>query len=177
VIVIINGPCGIGKTSVAWELNARFHRSVMLDGDYVGAVRPFEIYDDERVEYLYRTLRHLVTWHVGQDGYPNFVINYVFESPQSLARLKGMLEGLAGPIVAFRLLAEAEEIEARIRKRDEDPEWYLNRYEELVAVQKAAARRGDMGTPLDTTGLGVDEVVDAIWARLSPQARLPHPEG
>jgi deoxyadenosine/deoxycytidine kinase len=24
MIVIINGPCGIGKTSVAWELNARY---------------------------------------------------------------------------------------------------------------------------------------------------------
>jgi deoxyadenosine/deoxycytidine kinase len=28
VIVIINGPCGIGKTSVAWELNARFDRAL-----------------------------------------------------------------------------------------------------------------------------------------------------
>jgi len=38
MIVIINGPCGIGKTSVAWALNARFDRAVMLDGDYIGAV-------------------------------------------------------------------------------------------------------------------------------------------
>jgi hypothetical protein len=37
VIVIINGQCGIGKASVAWELNARFDRAVMLDGDYIGA--------------------------------------------------------------------------------------------------------------------------------------------
>jgi broad-specificity NMP kinase len=44
MIVIINGPCGIGKTSVAWALNARFERAVMLDGDYLGTVHPFEIY-------------------------------------------------------------------------------------------------------------------------------------
>ena len=75
MIVIINGPCGIGKTSVAWELNAQFERAVMLDGDCIGAVRPFEIYDDARITYLYRTLHHLIAYHVEQGDYHNFVIN------------------------------------------------------------------------------------------------------
>ena len=75
MIVIINGPCGIGKTSVAWELNAQFERAVMLDGDYIGAVHPFEIYDDARITYLYRTLHHLIAYHVEQGDYHNFVIN------------------------------------------------------------------------------------------------------
>jgi len=31
MIVIINGPLGIGKTSVSWALLKRFERAVMLD--------------------------------------------------------------------------------------------------------------------------------------------------
>jgi 2-phosphoglycerate kinase len=166
VIVIINGPCGIGKTTVAWELNARFDRAVMLDGDYIGAVHPFEIYDEARVDYLYRTLRHLVAFHVEEGGYEHFVINYVFESPETLAQLRALLANLAGPVVAFRLLASDEDLERRIRAREERPDWYLRRYKELVAIQERAAQRGEMGIPIDTTGLTVEQVVDRIWARL-----------
>ncbi len=166
MIVILNGPCGIGKTTVAWALNARFDRAVMLDGDYIGAVHPFEIYDPDRITYLYRTLRHLVAFHVREGGYEHFVINYVFESPESLAELRRLLAGLADPILTFRLRAAEEEIARRIRGREEDPEWYLRRFRELLAIQETAARRGDLGRPLDTTGLTPEAVVNCIWRQL-----------
>ena len=170
MIVIINGPCGIGKTSVAWELNARFERAVMLDGDYVGAVHPFEIYDDERIAYLYRTIHHLVAYHIDNGEYHNFVVNYVFESPESLAELRHLLSDLDDEIYAFRLVASDEAIAARIHKReqesDADLRWYLKRYKELVAIQTEAAARGDMGFAIDTTGLAAVEVADVIWRNL-----------
>ena len=55
MIVIINGPCGVGKTEVSWNLVERFPEGVMLDGDHIGAVYPFEIYDQQRIAYLYQT--------------------------------------------------------------------------------------------------------------------------
>lgn len=78
MIVILNGSVGVGKTSVSCALNESLDRSVMLDGDYLGAVRPFEIYDDARVAYLYKTVVHLLEFHQAH-GYTNFVINYVLE--------------------------------------------------------------------------------------------------
>ncbi|MGC9399320.1 MAG: GrpB family protein [Anaerolineae bacterium] len=169
MIVIINGPCGVGKTAVAWELNARFERSVMLDGDYIGAVHPFEIYDAPRVTYLYRTLRHLIDFHVHEGGYPNFVINYVFEKPESLLQLRQTLATFGMSMPAYRLIADDAEIEARIRRREHDPtdrRWHLDRYRELVEIQARNARRGDLGTPIDTTGLTTNEVADVIWRHL-----------
>lgn len=170
MIVIINGPCGIGKTSVAWELNTRFDRAVMLDGDYIGAVHPFEIYDDARSEYLYRTIRHLVAYHIEHGGYHDFVVNYVFETPESLAELRGMLLDLDDETYAFRLVASDEAIEARIRKRelesDADLRWHLKRYKELIAIQTQAAARGDMGFVIDTTDRSASDVADAIWDNL-----------
>ena len=53
MIVILNGPLGVGKTEVAWKIIEKFERAVMLDGDYLGAVHPFEIRDEQRVAYLY----------------------------------------------------------------------------------------------------------------------------
>lgn len=167
MIIIINGPNGIGKTSTAWELNARFDRAVMLDGDHVGAVHPFEIYDDARIDYLYRTLTHLIAFHQREGGYENFVINYVFESPESLEDLRRRLRPLDDRIYTFRLVADEAAIEARILARDTgaDAAWHLDRFRELLAIQEAAARRGDVGEVLDTTALSVVEVVDVIWRR------------
>jgi GrpB-like predicted nucleotidyltransferase (UPF0157 family)/predicted kinase len=170
MIVIINGPCGIGKTSVAWELNARLDRAVMLDGDYIGAVHPFEIYDETRIAYLYQTIYHLVAFHIAHGGYRDFVINYVFESPESLSELRHLLSDLDDEIYAFRLVASDEAIEARIRKRelecDADLRWYLKRYKELIAIQDRAAARGDMGLVVDTTDRSADEVAEAIWQNI-----------
>jgi GrpB-like predicted nucleotidyltransferase (UPF0157 family)/predicted kinase len=175
MIILINGPCGIGKTSVSWELAAFFERAVMLDGDYIGAVSPFEIYDGARVAYLYRTLRHLAAWHIEQGGYHDFVINYVFESPESLAALRHMLSDLDDVIYAFRLVASDEEIAARIRGRggdEDDTAWHLARYKELVAIQEAAAQHGDMGFVVDTTRLNAREVAAAIWKNIHEQVEL-----
>ena len=176
MIVIINGPCGIGKTSVAWELNARFDRAVMLDGDHIGAVQPFEIYDDDRVTYLFQTLHHLIRFHIEQGDYHSFVINYVFETPGQLAGLRRLLADLDDVIYAYRLVASEETIEARIRKReldsDADLRWHLNRYKELVAIQEEAAKRGDLGFVIDTTGLAAAEAADAIWRDIHDPVEL-----
>ncbi|MFL7808016.1 MAG: GrpB family protein [Anaerolineae bacterium] len=167
MIVIINGPCGIGKTSVAWELNARFDRAVMLDGDYIGAVHPFEIYDEARVAYLFETIRHLIAFHIERGDYHDFVINYVFETPEQLATLRHQLSDLDDVTYAYRLVASDETIEARIRQRelesDADLRWHLKRYRELVAIQGEAAKRGDVGFATDTTGRTAAQVADAIW--------------
>jgi hypothetical protein len=69
MIVIINGPLGIGKTETAWALLDLFDRAVMLDGDYVGAVRPFAIYDAQRLRDLFDTM-HLLVDHYQKKRLP-----------------------------------------------------------------------------------------------------------
>ena len=63
MILIINGSVGVGKTSISFSLQERFKKSIMLDGDYIGAVHPFQIYNEERTQYLYQTLTHLLKFH------------------------------------------------------------------------------------------------------------------
>ncbi|MBX2812321.1 MAG: hypothetical protein KTR25_10950 [Myxococcales bacterium] len=165
MIVIINGPCGIGKSSTSWALNELFERSVMLDGDFIGAVHPFEIYDDQRITYLYRTLAHLIRFHRHEGGYTHFVINYVFESADSLAELKAEVGAIDPEVYAFRLIAEDAAVELRIRGRERDSDEVarqLNRYRELVAIQNEGAQCGDLGTIVDTTGVTVQEVAQRI---------------
>lgn len=169
MIIIINGPLGVGKTETSWKLLEKFDRAVMLDGDYLGAVRPFRIDDPERVDYLHRTIHHLAAFHYA-NGYRNLVINYVFEEPESLADLRRRLAALDDRIYAFRLAADPQEISERVRLRaqglglsDEELAWELKRGPELLAIQERAARRGDLGFAVDTTGLDAEAAAQTIW--------------
>ncbi len=169
MIILINGPLGIGKTDLSWALLEFFERGVMLDGDFIGAVHPFEIYDPGRIEYLYQTLLLLVSHHRA-NGYFNFVINYVFEEAQSLSRLRGMLAEQDDILYAFRLVCDPQEAERRIRQRGQSAgleaerlAWEVERSRELAAIQQEAALQGDLGYPLDTSHLSVQQTAQAIW--------------
>ncbi len=166
MIVIINGPCGVGKTEVSWNLVERFPEGVMLDGDHIGAVHPFEIYDQQRIAYLYQTIRHLVAFHI-EHGYSNFVVNYVFETPESLAQLRGMLSELDAVTYAFRLTGSERAMERRIRGRaTKHAAWELERFRELDAIMEAGAERGDLGYLIDTTELTAAQVAEVIWKNI-----------
>ncbi len=166
MIIIINGPCGIGKSTTGERVTWKFDRAVFLDGDAIGAVHPFEIYDDVRIEHLYQTLRHLIAFHIEHGDYHNFVIPYVFETPESLARLQELLADLDDEIYVFRLVCALHVIEQRLCDSSRSPDevaWHLARAAELVRIQEAAARNGDLGYVVDTTTLTPDAVADVIW--------------
>jgi chloramphenicol 3-O-phosphotransferase len=163
MIIIINGSLGVGKSSVSEALHQKFDRSVCLDGDEIGNVHPFEIYDDARIEHLYRTLELLVGFHQ-QNGYDNFVINYVFESPGSLQDLLDLLRPLDPSIHVYWLTCNAKEQEKRIQGRRRDElDWELSRFVELQHIQAKAAQQGSIGKEVDTSGLTAAQVAERIW--------------
>jgi hypothetical protein len=163
MIIIINGSLGVGKTSVAEELHYRFARSVHLDGDAIGDVHPFVIYDDNRIHYLYRTLELLIGFHQ-KNGYANFIINYVFESTESLQELLDLLRPLDPDIHAYWLTCSPEEQARRIRGRNRiELDWELKRFVELQQIQAEAARKGFIGKRVDTTRLDPEGTADVIW--------------
>jgi predicted kinase len=163
MIIIINGSLGVGKTSVADQLHYKFDKSIHLDGDAVGDVHPFDIYDDARISHLYRTLELLVEFHQ-KNGYHNFVINYVFESPESLQDLLDLLRPLDPSIHTYWLTCDVEEQAKRIRNRKRDElDWELKRFIELQQIQEKAAQQGFIGKKVDTTRLTLPEVVEVVW--------------
>src|SRR6476646_2288344 len=145
MIININGPLGIGKTQTSWALVRHFPRAVMLDADYVAEFHPFDYYNDEHLAYAQATLRVLVAHHISH-GFQYFVINWIFETPFQLDRLRRRLADLGLPIYAFRLICAPEVIERRVRRRNlPDLEYELQRSRELIDILNRAALTGDIG--------------------------------
>ncbi|HOU39445.1 MAG TPA: AAA family ATPase [Treponemataceae bacterium] len=167
MIIILNGSVGSGKSTVSEELQVLFDKSVMLDGDYIGLIHPFEIYDDARIEYLYKTLLLLVEFH-HSNGYNDFVINYVFESPESLKNLTNRLVTIIPEIHCFWLTCSEAEQKKRIQKRRRhDTEWELKRFSKLNAIQQRASEEGFIGERIQTDGLDCAEVAAHIMGRIN----------
>jgi chloramphenicol 3-O-phosphotransferase len=163
MIIIINGSLGVGKSSVAEELHWKFDQSIHLDGDHIGNVHPFNIYDEARIAHLYQTLALLVGFHQ-KYGYHNFVINYVFESPASLQALHDLLQPLDAFIHTYWLTCAEQEQARRIQGRQgANIEWELKRFVELHQIQAQAAQQGFIGIEVDTTHLTSAEVAEKIW--------------
>ncbi len=163
MIIIINGSLGVGKTSVAEAIHRKFEKSVHLDGDHIGNVNPFEIYDNNCIEYLYSTLALLVGFHK-KNGYPNIVINYVFESPESLKELINLLVHYDKEIYTYWLTSEKDQQRNRIQSRKRDNiEWELNRFIELQNIQRKASASGFIGKEINTAMKSIEVVAEIIW--------------
>lgn len=105
MIIVLNGPLGIGKSTLAEALAESIESCVMLDGDFLVAANP--AYRDE-IEHLHSTVALLVSHHRGF-GYQHFVINHIWRSPAELDDLRRRLVAIDRDIRVFLLTLSAGE--------------------------------------------------------------------
>src|SRR5688500_10985670 len=72
MIIVLNGPLGIGKSTLAEALTESIESCVMLDGDRLVAANPPSA---DEMEHLHSTIALLVTHH-RRFGYRHFVIDH-----------------------------------------------------------------------------------------------------
>jgi hypothetical protein len=83
MIIVLNGPLGIGKSTLAEALTESIDSCAMISGDSLLAVNPPPA---NELEYLHATIEVLVNHH-RRSGYRHFVIEHVWRSPRELADL------------------------------------------------------------------------------------------
>jgi hypothetical protein len=115
MIILLNGPLGVGKSTLAEALTGRIDDCVMLDGDALVAVNPPP---DDELEHLHSTMALLVAHH-RRFGYRHFVIDHLWTSPAELDDLRERLREVDPKtgIHCFRLTLPRPENIARIERR------------------------------------------------------------
>ena len=170
MIIVLNGPLGIGKSTLAEALTESMPGCVMLDGDRVVAANPPPA---DQLGYLHSTLALLVAHH-RRHGYRHFVIDHIWRTPEDLADLRRRLLDVDADaeIRCFLLTLPLDENLRRIRRRQaaralDERELELR----TVAEEREAlsASSGDeLGEPFDVSALPEDLVV-TLSARLALQ--------
>lgn len=87
MIIVLNGPLGVGKSTLAEALAESIDGCVMLDGDCLVAANPPP---PDEVEHLHSTIALLVEHH-RRFGYRHFVIDHLWRDPADLADLRRRL--------------------------------------------------------------------------------------
>ena len=148
MIIVLNGPLGIGKSTLAEALAESIDGCVMLDGDFLVAANP--AHRDE-IEHLHSTIALLVSHH-REFGYQHFVINHIWRSPAELDDLRRRLVAADPDIHVFLLTLSADENVSRIERRAGAREFdELDWEKKAVGEERAAlaANTAGIGEPFD----------------------------
>jgi thymidylate kinase len=165
MFIVLNGPLGIGKSTLAEALTESVAQCVLLGGDHLVAANPAAT---NELEHLHSTIALLVKHH-RQFGYRHFVIEHIWRSRDELEDLRRRLLQIESDadIRCFLLTLSREENLQRIEKRRQaravdEREFELQTVE---AERELLANRMDLGEPFDVSG-SPEELVGVLMRRL-----------
>ena len=115
LVILLNGPLGVGKSTLGEVLGEAIEKSVTLDGDRLLALNPPPV---DEIASLHATIAVLVGHHFAE-GYRRFIINHYWSRPREIADLQARLEVVATKVWVrcFRLTVPKEENLRRIMLR------------------------------------------------------------
>lgn len=153
-IIVINGPLGIGKSTLSEALSESLDQCVMLDGDHLIAVNPVPV---NETAYLHRIVGLLVAHHL-RSGYRQFVVNHYWRFPHELEDLRRTLLNIEpdADIRFFLLTLSLDEHLGRIHRRRAAREIDEEQFElQTVAAERDVLYhqgRVGLGQPFDVSG-------------------------
>lgn len=175
MILLLNGPLGIGKSSLAEALCERIDQCVMLGGDHLLAANPMP---GDELAYLHGIIGMLVRHHRAA-GYRHFVIEHLWRRPSEIDDLRLELTRACpeSGIHCFLLTLPLNDNLRRIRRRQDARAMDELAFELRTVEEEREALYGSgiegLGEPLDVSGK-LDRVADDLVARLA--AQYPHLE-
>jgi AAA domain len=166
VFIVLNGPLGIGKSTLAEALTERIESCVWLDGDRLVAVNPPPA---DELQYLHTTIELLVAHH-RRFGYRHFVIDHVWRTPAELSDLRRRLIAISADseVRCFLLTLPMDEHLRRIERRQQGRAIDEREFEQRTVIEERAALAGrsELGDLLDVSAPPSD-LVAAILNRLA----------
>jgi hypothetical protein len=151
MIIILNGPLGIGKSTLAEALMAPLELCAMIEGDSLVAVNPPAA---DELEHLHSSIELLVMHH-RRFGYRHFVVDHLWRSAADLADLRRRLTTIEaeGEIRCFLLTLPADVNLRRIERRQDaravdERDFELRTFAE---EREALAKHSGLGEPFDVS--------------------------
>jgi adenylate kinase family enzyme len=160
MIIVLNGPLGIGKSTLAEALAESIDQCVMLDGDHLVAANPPPA---DPIELLHSTIALLIE-HYRRFGYRHFVVDHLWRTPAELTHLRRRILDVdaAADIRCFLLTLPLDENLRRIQRRQVARALDEQDFERRAVVEEREAlsegKCGDLGEPFDVSGTPMDLV-------------------
>nr|AMP54118.1 AAA domain protein [uncultured bacterium] len=168
MVILLNGPLGLGKSTLSEAFMEKIDQCVMLDGDHLVSMNPPP---PNELEYLHATLALLIQHHKNR-GYRTFVVNHIWRTAEDLDDLRRTLSKIDSDIRCFLLVLSLDENLRRIQIRqgaralDEQDFEKRTVMEERATLFESANR--NLGERFDVSA-SPDDLVAALLSRLGVQ--------
>jgi hypothetical protein len=152
-VILLNGPLGIGKSTLGEMLGEAVSRSVTLDGDSLVALNPAPA---DEIGSLHATIALLFGHHLAS-GFDRFIVNHYWSNTAQIADLEERLRVVAPDVETrrFRLTLSKQENSQRIALRQstraiDETDFEAQYFAEEYALLSAAGV--ELGEPFDVSG-------------------------
>lgn len=164
-VLLITGPVGVGKTSTAGAVSSLLSEVGILhawvDLPQISHAFPERDADPWNEQLAHRNLACM--WqNFRAVGVERLIVTRVLESRSLVRRIEEAVPN--AQVVVVRLRAPLKIIQARIRARDREPEWFLEAAEHLVPAMDEHAVEDYL---IDNTASSVDETAREVLSTVA----------
>ena len=162
--IVINGPMGVGKTTVGKILADRHPGTAFIDGDWCMDLHPF-VGSRETKEMAVDNILHLAGNYRKCSACSMVVLAWLMDDPWVCRRITEGFSALQMEVKNVTLVCDGESLTARW-KNDRSCEW---RTEDWLQVSlKSLPRFAEMENVLDTSGVSAGRIAEIIASDSGP---------
>ena len=173
MIVWVNGPFGVGKSTVAATLSDRWPEATVFDPEYLGFLLrtwhpPGAAVDDFQDLSVWRRLVVETASGLLRDFGRPLIVPMTLLRREYFDEIVGTLRDQGVDVRHFCLVAGRDEVVRRVRQRGGPTEWTERKYDEY-AISMGDAR---FAAHLDAEGLRADALAGTIAASIGLPERM-----
>ena len=157
-VIIINGPMGVGKTTVGKIIAEKHPGTAFIDGDWCMDIHPF-VGNRETKAMAVDNILHMIRNYRKCSECRMVVLAWLMDDPWVLQRITEEIHAMHADMKSITLVCDRESLILRW-KNDRDCEWRTDRW--LEASLKSLPFFASMSNTVDTSTLSADEIADRI---------------
>ena len=157
-VIIINGPMGVGKTTVGKYIADHHPGTAFIDGDWCMDIHPF-VGNPETRSMAADNILHMIGNYQKCSFCGMVVLVWLMDDPQITQRIMDGLSALQAEVRNVTLVCSRENLILRW-ENDRNCEWRTDEW--LNVSLKSLPGFEAMKNTIDTTGLSVEQVAELI---------------
>lgn len=159
-VIVINGPMGVGKTTVGKRIAEKVPGTAFIDGDWCMDLHPF-VGNRETREMAADNILHMIGNYQKCSACRMVVLVWLMDDPQVIRRITEGIAALGAEVKSVTLVCDRETLAGRW-ENDRACEWRTKEW--LEVSLKSLDRFAAMENTIDTAGLTPDRIAEMILA-------------
>ena len=157
-VIILNGPMGVGKTTVGKYIADHYPGTAFIDGDWCLDLHPF-VGNRETKAMAVDNILHMISNYMKCSVCKMIVLVWLMDDPWVLQAITDGLAALQAEVKSVTLVCDRENL-IRRWENDHNCEW---RTDEWLKVSLASLPAfAAMGNTMDIAGLSVDRIAGRV---------------